>query len=116
MAVRAADVAEARRLLANAPEDCERALAMLATHAEVIAYQIAVARSHGLDEADAVELHCRAVGLDRQTIGEAERLLRRLGYNIACDRLREVARHAHRPAKVKRDRWGPMRRWSICKT
>ena len=66
----------------------------LQKHAQVLGYACHVARSEGLDEADAVELVARVSALDRETIRRCARVLAALGYTMASDRLQKlVATH-----------------------
>ena len=88
MAVSVEQVEELRRL-GEQPGD---ALPALETVPEILAYSVAVARAEGMDEADAVELLCRAAELSRDDLLGAHRVLRPLGYVVACDRLKRLAR------------------------
>ena len=95
MPVDDADVAKLRRMYSengSAGDD----LRALQSHTEVIAYLIAVARQSGKDEADAIELLVRASDMAREDTRKAERLLRKLGYVVVCDRLRELANWARK--------------------
>jgi hypothetical protein len=69
-------------------------LSALTSIAEAIGYVIAVARQQGANEVDAVELLCHVVDITKDDLRTAERLLRRLGYTLVADKLRELARKA----------------------
>jgi hypothetical protein len=92
MAVSAALVAEARKAVAELSEHGREDLSALETHAEVFAYIVALARHHGIDEADAVELACRVNRLDHGTVRRNEQVMRALGYVAVADRMRKLAR------------------------
>ena len=102
MAVTAEQVARLRRLADARPAESTEDLQELQTSAEVIAYTIAQCRVIGEDEADAIELLVRATDMYREDIAEAEKLLRKLGYGLVCDRLRVIAKKAkHGPPRQK---------------
>ena len=104
MAVSARDLEELKRMEAAAPES-ESGLEALETIPAVYAYLATCARQDGDDEGDAVELLAR---FDEATAPEARAIaatLRRLGYVVAADRLREIAgrrRHGLAPLKYRR--------------
>jgi hypothetical protein len=95
MAVTAEDVAEARRLAAEMPEDAGPLV--FNSLAEILGYVVACSRAEGHDEADMVELFARAAPLSQREIREAERVLRPLGYRLVADRLKVLAPRAPRP-------------------
>jgi hypothetical protein len=72
----------------------------LTTPEAVIGYFVAYARAEGLDEADLAELLVRGAGMSPAAVRASERTLRRLGYGLVSDRLREIAgrrKHDLRP-------------------
>jgi hypothetical protein len=94
MAVTAEQVLELRKLGDGYSSDGPM---VLETIPEILAYVATVARAEGRDEADDVELLCRAANMSRAEVLEAHRVLRPLGYVAVCDRLRMIVRHAPRP-------------------
>jgi hypothetical protein len=77
MAVRAADIADVRRMAAMADASD---LSVLESIEEVIAFTVAQARAAGDDECDAAELLVRVAELPPAAVRRAEGILRRLGY------------------------------------
>jgi hypothetical protein len=104
MAISAADVAKLQAAMAAEPEDAS--LSALATLEEIIGFVVAIARAGGHDEADAVEVVCRAAGVERERLLEIAHVLKPLGYKVACARLRKVARRAPPRPTTFLTRWG----------
>ena len=97
----AADLAELRRLEQAAP-DSGSDLSPLETIPAVFGFLIANARSEGSDDdgADQCELLARHAGMTASEVRTIAATLRRLGYAMAADRLRQIAgrrRHDLRP-------------------
>jgi hypothetical protein len=91
MPVSAADIAEVRRMAAMAPDYDASDLSALQTTEEVLGYLIATARAEGDDEADLCEIVVRAVELSPADVRRTEGILRRLGYRVVANRLRQIA-------------------------
>src|SRR5262245_25846448 len=91
----------AREQLANLPESnapCE-----FDNFAEAIAYQVAMARRANVDEAMLVEITLTAALPSRESLLEAEEVLRQLGYADVAKLLRRLARRAQpRPSREPR--------------
>lgn len=92
MSVTAADVEAAHQAMAELPQSGSDGLEALTTVPEVYGYIIALARHHGLDEGDAVELAARVNPMSRADVKSLERTLRALGYIVAADRLKLLSR------------------------
>ena len=92
MTVTSADVQAARQAMAELPQTGSDGLEALTTIPEVYGYIIALARHHAIDEGDAVELACRVNPTSRADLKSLERTLRALGYVLAADRLKVLAR------------------------
>jgi ferritin-like protein len=69
-------------------------LAALTSVIEVICYIIACARAEGADEADHVEL--LLMDKSREELRKHAKMLKKLGYTLVHDRLREMARARRR--------------------
>lgn len=72
----------------NSPSE----LAALDTMPLLLGFVIASARAEGHDECDQVEILCRAARFEKRHLRECETVLRRLGYILVADRLRQLSR------------------------
>jgi hypothetical protein len=90
MPVEAHDLAELKRMEAASPETGSD-LSALETIPAVYAWLITCARQDGDDEGDVVELFARHSGATAPEVREIAATLRRLGYVVAANRLREIA-------------------------
>jgi methyl coenzyme M reductase subunit C-like uncharacterized protein (methanogenesis marker protein 7) len=84
MAVSKAEVEAAREAADNLRDST---LPEIETREELLAYAVALARHHGPDEADAIELVLRAAGTSAESMRSSERIMRKLGYSRVADRL-----------------------------
>src|SRR3954447_17616921 len=91
MSVDAALLAEARAMVTAMPDHAALDLTPLTSLPEVLAFVATAARSDGSDEGDLVELTIRLGGLTPAEARDAERTLRRLGYTLVADRLKQIA-------------------------
>jgi hypothetical protein len=93
MPVTAAEVDELRAAgEARGLDDADRTLE---TYPEIIAFAVHVARSHGWDVNDYVELLVRATGLPREDIRQARDVLQALNYpRDLCQLMTRLARRA----------------------
>ncbi|WP_027578533.1 hypothetical protein [Bradyrhizobium sp. Ai1a-2] len=82
--------------LAEAYRRCE-------TLAEAVALIVAIERAAGHDEALAVEIALRAAEPPRESLQEAARIMRALGYTKVVPVLRKLARRAKPRPKTKTD-------------
>lgn len=76
----------------EAPETDGAELRALETIPMVLAYVVSIARGLGEDESDLVELVGRGCELSQDTLREAERTLKPLGYKMVAQRLRKLSR------------------------
>jgi hypothetical protein len=91
MAVDPAFVDEVRRLEAELRDDGSPLV--FESLAEVFGFAIARVRAEGcMDEGDACEALARAARLDQAEVRKIIAVLAPLGYKLACDRLRRLAR------------------------
>src|SRR6516165_8066876 len=90
-----AEIAEIRRRAAERPGEPggDYDLSGIRTRAEPIGYLATVAREKGWDEVEVVAVFIKVATPYRESVGEAEQLLRQLGYTAVCDHLRKIARH-----------------------
>jgi hypothetical protein len=86
-----ADLAELQRLEAASPQDGGTDLSASQTAIELYAWLVANARLDQADEADTVELFARFSGATAGEVRAIATTLRRLGYVVASDRLRQIA-------------------------
>jgi hypothetical protein len=90
MAVTSDEVEELRRVAAERTDlgTCQP----LDNISEIIGYSVALCRAENIDEADGVEMLCRAARLERADLLRAEHILRLLGYRQVADRLKLLAK------------------------
>jgi tRNA A58 N-methylase Trm61 len=85
-------IAEVRAMLtADEGSYVPSTLAAFQSIPEIAAYVVEMSRAEGFDEADMVEAMVRAGDYTPADVRKIERVLRPLGYVVACDRLRKVA-------------------------
>jgi hypothetical protein len=100
MSVDAATLTELRRLEATMSPDADSGLQALGTVEAVYGWLITLARQNGDDEGDMCELLASHSGAPPSEVRAIASVLRRLGYVVASDRLRQIAgrrRHDLRP-------------------
>jgi hypothetical protein len=85
------DLAELRRLAKTTPALDAGDFAAMESLAEILGYLATCARQEGCPEADAIEVFVRAADFTNHEIRAAERKLRKVGFRLVADRLRELA-------------------------
>jgi hypothetical protein len=103
MPVSKADVEALRQLPSSRPDDGQPS--PFDSLAEVLGYVVAIARTEGVDEVDAVELVARAIDCDKDDLLRNEAVLRPLGYRAVADRLHRLARRAPEGPMNFKKRW-----------
>src|SRR5579862_5036191 len=96
MTVSARDLDELRRLEATQPDTGNTDLSALGTTAATYAWLITAARQEGDSEGDQVERLARHSGATADEVRAIAATLRRLGYAVAADRLKQIAGRRHR--------------------